>query len=43
MASNETLYVRICRVPLCWDLMDRIKLERPDVIQESMDALRIVQ
>lgn len=43
MATNEALYGRKCRVPLCWDLMDRTVPEGPDVIQESMDTLRTVQ
>lgn len=43
MAPNEALYGRKCRVPLCWDLMDRTIPEGPDVIQESMDALKVVQ
>ena len=43
MAPYEALYGRKCRVPLCWDLMDRTIPEGPDVIQESIDALKIVQ
>ncbi|XP_057543918.1 uncharacterized protein LOC130823317 [Amaranthus tricolor] len=43
MAPYEAFYGRKCRVPLCWDLMDRTIPEGPDVIQESIDALKNVQ
>ncbi|XP_057522400.1 uncharacterized protein LOC130802407 [Amaranthus tricolor] len=43
MAPNEALYGRKCRVPLCWDQMDRNVPEGPDLIQDSIDSLRVVQ
>ncbi|XP_057534398.1 uncharacterized protein LOC130812809 [Amaranthus tricolor] len=34
---NEALYGRKCRVPLCWDQMDRNVPEGPDLIQDSIE------
>ena len=43
MKPYEALYGRKCQVPLCWDFMDRTIPEGPDVIQKSIDALKIFQ
>jgi hypothetical protein len=40
---NEALHGRKCQVSLCWDLMEMTILEGLDVIQDSINALNIVQ
>jgi len=43
MAPFEALYGRRCRTPLCWNDLDETLILGPDMIQELVEKIKIVQ
>ena len=43
MAPFEPLYGRKCRSPLCWNDISETVVLGPDMIQETMDQVRVIQ
>ena len=43
MSPYEALYGRKCRMPICWEDLDRIVPVGPELIQESMEQVRIIR
>ena len=43
MAPYEALYGRKCRTPLCWQKIDKTLTIGPELIQATMDKIRVIQ
>ena len=43
MAPYEALYGRKCRSPVCWDVEGLRQLEGPEIVQETIEKIRVVQ
>ncbi|XP_065854728.1 uncharacterized protein [Euphorbia lathyris] len=43
MAPYEALYGRKCRSPICWDEVGERRLTRPELIQLTLDKVRIIR
>ena len=43
MAPYEALYGRKCRTTLCWQDIDESLTVRPDLIQATIDKIRVIQ
>lgn len=43
MASNEALYGRKCRTPLCWTDVDEKKIFEPDILKEAEEQIKIIR
>ena len=43
MAPYEALYGRRCRTPLCWSDIDESRVIGPNLVQETMDKVRLIQ
>ncbi|KAL2226759.1 UNVERIFIED_CONTAM: hypothetical protein Sindi_2034600 [Sesamum indicum] len=43
MASYEALYGRKCRSPICWDIEGLRQLEGSELVQETVDKIKIVK
>ncbi|KAL2232344.1 UNVERIFIED_CONTAM: Transposon Tf2-11 polyprotein [Sesamum indicum] len=43
MAPYEALYGRKCRSPICWDIEGLRQLEGPELVQETVDKIKIIK
>ena len=43
MAPFEALYGRRCRTPLCWGELDETLIVGPEMLQDMIEKIRIVQ
>ena len=43
MAPFEALYGRRCRTPLCWNELDDILIVGPEMVQEIVDKVKVIQ
>ncbi|KAL2240852.1 UNVERIFIED_CONTAM: Transposon Ty3-I Gag-Pol polyprotein, partial [Sesamum indicum] len=43
MATYEALYGRKCRSPICWDIEGLRQLEGPELVQETVDKIKIIK
>ena len=42
MAPYDTLYVRKCRTPLCWDKVSERKLGNVELIEATSEKIKII-
>ncbi|MCI81853.1 hypothetical protein A2U01_0103127, partial [Trifolium medium] len=43
MAPFEALYGRRCRTPMCWYEIGEIAILRPEIVQETMEKIRMIR
>ena len=43
MAPFEALYGRKCRSPLCWTEVGERKMLGPDIVQQTIDKIKVIQ
>ena len=43
MASYEALYNRKCSSPICWDEVGERKLLGPEIVQITVDKIKLIQ
>ena len=43
LAPFKALYGRKCRTPLCWEYLDTNIPTGPDLIQETVDQVKVIQ
>ena len=43
MAPFESLYGRRCRSPICWDEVGERKLMGPEIVQITIDKIRLIR